>query len=67
MSPFPMMSSILTRKAPPLEERLRGILEKEHGISDEGTYQALLKLMKGWLNLPSRVKAFLLQRMALIP
>jgi tRNA U34 5-methylaminomethyl-2-thiouridine-forming methyltransferase MnmC len=44
-----MMSSILTRKAPPLEERLREILEKEHGISDEGTYQALLKLMKGWL------------------
>jgi chorismate dehydratase len=43
------MSSILTRKAPPLEERLRGILEKEHGISDEGTYQALLKLLKGWL------------------
>jgi len=44
-----MMSFILTRKAPPLEERLRGILEKEHGISDEGTYQALLKLVKGWL------------------
>jgi Uncharacterized conserved protein len=43
------MSSILTRKAPPLEERLREILEKEYGISDEGTYQALLKLMKGWL------------------
>jgi hypothetical protein len=41
------MSSILTRKAPPLEERLREILEKEYGISDEGTYQALLKLMKG--------------------
>jgi len=44
-----MMSFILTRKALPLEERLREILEKEHGISDEGTYQALLKLMKGWL------------------
>jgi hypothetical protein len=44
-----MMSFILTRKAPPLEERLREILEKEYGISDEGTYQALLKLMKGWL------------------
>jgi tRNA U34 5-methylaminomethyl-2-thiouridine-forming methyltransferase MnmC len=44
-----MMSSILTRKAPPLEERLREILEKEYGISDEGTYQALLKLVKGWL------------------
>lgn len=44
-----MMSFILTRKAPPLEERLKEILEKEHGISDEGTYQALLKLVKGWL------------------
>jgi tRNA U34 5-methylaminomethyl-2-thiouridine-forming methyltransferase MnmC len=43
------MSFILTRKAPPLEERLRGILEKEYGISDEGTYQTLLKLLKGWL------------------
>lgn len=49
MIPFPMMSFILTRKAPPLEERLREILEKEYGIFDEGTYQALFKLMKGWL------------------
>jgi len=44
-----MMFFILTKKAPPLEEGLREILEKEYGISDEGTYQALLKLMKGWL------------------
>jgi hypothetical protein len=49
MNPFPMMFFILTRKAPPLEERLRETLEKEYGISDEGTYQALLKLLKGWL------------------
>jgi Uncharacterized conserved protein, COG4121 len=44
-----MMSFILTRKALPLEERLREILEKEYGIFDEGTYKVLLKLVKGWL------------------
>jgi tRNA U34 5-methylaminomethyl-2-thiouridine-forming methyltransferase MnmC len=44
-----MMFFILTRKAQPLEERLRETLEKEYGISDEGTYEALLKLLKGWL------------------
>jgi tRNA U34 5-methylaminomethyl-2-thiouridine-forming methyltransferase MnmC len=44
-----MMFFILTRKAQPLEERLRETLEKDYGISDEGTYEALLKLLKGWL------------------